>query len=126
MNRSLWAGFMLSVGPDRLLFGGDSATGDHWAAIRARLGAPGVALLPIGAYEPRWFMRAVHMDPAEAVQAHRDLGAGHSIGMHFGTFRLTDEAVDAPVLALAEAMGADQSSFTVLGCGETVVRALQP
>ncbi len=122
-NRSLWAGFMLSAGPRRLLFAGDSGAGPHWAEIQARLGAPGVALLPIGAYEPRWFMAAVHMNPADAVQAHRDLGAGHSIGMHFGTFRLTDEAVEAPVAALAEALDGDQT-FSVLGCGETTVRAL--
>jgi L-ascorbate metabolism protein UlaG (beta-lactamase superfamily) len=123
-NRSLWAGFMLSLGPCRLLFAGDSGAGPHWAAIQARLGAPGVALLPIGAYEPRWFMAPVHMNPADAVQAHRDLGAGHSIGMHFGTFQLTDEAVDAPVAALAEALGEDRADFSVLGCGETTVQAL--
>jgi L-ascorbate metabolism protein UlaG (beta-lactamase superfamily) len=123
-NRSLWAGFMLSVGPRRLLFAGDSGAGSHWADIRARLGAPGVALLPIGAYEPRWFMAPVHMNPADAVQAHWDLGAGHSIGMHFGTFQLTDEAVEAPVATLADALGDDHTAFSVLGCGETVVRAL--
>jgi L-ascorbate metabolism protein UlaG (beta-lactamase superfamily) len=123
-NRSLWAGFMLSIGPRRLLFAGDSGAGSHWADIRARLGAPGVALLPIGAYEPRWFMQAVHMNPADAVQAHRDLGAGHSIGMHFGTFHLTDEAVDAPAAALANALGPGHAAFSILGCGETEVWAL--
>ena len=59
-----------------------------------------LALLPIGAYEPRWFMKDIHMNPAEAVQAHLDLGAARSIGMHFGTFRLTPEGIDEPPRAL--------------------------
>jgi len=75
----------------RILFAGDSGMGPHWQDIRTRLDAPDVALLPIGAYEPRWFMAAVHMNPAEAVQAHIALGARRSVGMHFGTFKLTDE-----------------------------------
>ena len=92
--------------------------------IQDRLGAPDVALLPIGAYEPRWFMAAAHMNPEEAVQAHRDLGAGHSIGMHFGTFQLTDEAIDAPLDALAVAKAAAEltdAHFSTLGFGETRV-----
>ena len=103
LNRSLWAGFMLQLDAGMLLFAGDSGDGPHWAAIRSQLGAPGVALLPIGAYAPRWMMAPVHMDPAEAVAAHLALGARRSIGMHFGTFQLTDEAIDAPVLGLGEA-----------------------
>ena len=68
-----------------------------------RLGPIDLALLPIGAYEPRWFMQAVHMNPAEAVQAHLDLEASESIGMHFGTFQLTTEGIDEPLRALDEA-----------------------
>ena len=121
-DRTLWAGFMIEHEGGRLLFAGDSGAGPHWAEIRARLGAPGVALLPIGAYEPRWFMAPVHMDPAEAVQAHSALGAHRSVGMHFGTFQLTDEAIDAPVSALEgarAAAGLDAAAFTVHGFGET-------
>jgi L-ascorbate metabolism protein UlaG (beta-lactamase superfamily) len=126
-NRTLWGGFMVSVGQGMLLFAGDSGAGPHWADIRVRLGAPDVALLPIGAYEPRWFMSSVHMDPAEAVQAHGALGARRSLGMHFGTFQLTDEAIDAPLEALDEArqaagIGAD--TFGTLGFGETGVYRL--
>jgi Beta-lactamase superfamily domain len=62
-----------------------------------------LALLPIGAYEPRWFTKAVHMNPAEAVQAHLDLEASQTIGMHFGTFQLTTEGIDDPVCALTDA-----------------------
>ncbi len=121
-NRALWGGFMLTTAAGRVLFAGDSAAGPHWRAIRDRLGAPGVALLPIGAYEPRWFMAAEHMNPDEAVEAHRDLGARQSVGMHFGTFKLTDEAIDAPLLALEAAKvrgGISAASFVTLGFGET-------
>ena len=119
-NRTLWAGFMLDVPEGRLLFAGDSGAGPHWTAIRDRLGSPGVALLPIGAYLPREIMQAVHMDPAEAVQARADLGARHAIGMHFGTFQLTDEAIDAPLHALRDARAElPQQAFDVLGFGET-------
>ncbi|WP_428484525.1 MBL fold metallo-hydrolase [Rhodopila sp.] len=121
-NRTLWGGFMIKTTGGQILFAGDSGAGLHWQDIRSRLGPPDVALLPIGAYEPRWFMAAVHMDPAEAVQAHLALAARHSIGMHFGTFQLTDEAIDAPLEALAEARRAASLSpdtFTTLGFGET-------
>ena len=123
-NRALWAGFMMRADASQILFAGNSATGSHWQDIRSRLGAPGVALLPIGAYEPRWFMAAAHMNPAEAVQAHLDLGARRSVGMHFGTFHLTDEAIDAPLVALAEARalaGLQEEQFGVQGFGETRV-----
>jgi len=81
-NQSLWGGFMLGAGGGQVLFAGDSGAGPHWREVRVRLGAPDVALLPIGAYEPRWFMAPVHMNPDEAVQAHLHLGARRSVGMH--------------------------------------------
>ena len=115
---------MLRIAEHQLLFAGDSGAGPHWAKIRQRLGAPGVALLPIGAYEPRWFMAPVHMDPAEAVDAHITLGARQSVGMHFGTFQLTDEAIDAPEQALAAALqsrGIPDHAFVTQGFGETRV-----
>jgi L-ascorbate metabolism protein UlaG (beta-lactamase superfamily) len=110
-----------------LLFAGDSGAGPHWAAICDRLGPPAVALLPIGAYLPRSIMQAVHMDPAEAVQARAELGARRAVGMHFGTFQLTDEAIDAPVQALQQACtaaGLQPEHFDVLGFGETRVMPL--
>ncbi len=82
-----------------------------------------LALLPIGAYEPRWFMRAVHMNPEEAVQAHIGLGAPETIGMHFGTFQLTAEGIDDPIRALEEARrgnGIPASRFRVLDFGESI------
>src|SRR5207344_3150107 len=94
-NRALWGGFMVAAGGSRVFFAGDTAyAAGVFTAIRQRLGRVNLALLPIGAYEPRWFMRAVHMNPAEAVQAHLDLAADESIAMHFGTFQLTTEGID--------------------------------
>jgi L-ascorbate metabolism protein UlaG (beta-lactamase superfamily) len=128
-NRALWGGFMLAHAAGQILFAGDSGAGPHWTDIAERLGAPDVALLPIGAYEPRWFMAPVHMNPAEAVQAHFDLGATQSVGMHFGTFQLTDEAIDAPLAALEAARstaGLDPDAFTTHGFGETRSYTLAP
>jgi L-ascorbate metabolism protein UlaG (beta-lactamase superfamily) len=104
-NRALWGSFVIGVGNRQIFFAGDTGYGPHFTHIRERAGAPDLALLPIGAYEPRWFMKDIHMNPAEAVRAHLDLGAARSVGMHFGTFQLTPEAIDEPVIALAKALG---------------------
>ena len=85
-----------------------------------------MALLPIGAYEPRWFMETQHMDPADAVEAHVVLGAKQSLAMHWGTFQLTDEAIEAPLrgLDLAKAAaGLRPEAFLAPVPGETVLRA---
>jgi L-ascorbate metabolism protein UlaG (beta-lactamase superfamily) len=103
-NRALWGGFLLEADGRRLFFAGDTGYGPHFREIAARLGPIDLALLPIGAYEPRWFMKDIHMNPAEAVQAHLDLAARQSIGMHYGTFQLTPEAIDAPVRELVKAL----------------------
>jgi N-acyl-phosphatidylethanolamine-hydrolysing phospholipase D len=82
-----------------------------------------LALLPIGAYEPRWFMRDQHMDPEEAVRAHLDLGARLSVGTHYGCFQLTDEGIDEPVRELAAARhrhGVSADEFLALETGETL------
>ena len=103
-NRALWGGFGLAAAGLQIYFAGDSGYGPHFARVRERLGPIDVALLPIGAYAPRWFMQAQHMAPEEAVQAHRDLQAQRSLGIHFGTFQLTDEAIDDPPNALRAAL----------------------
>jgi L-ascorbate metabolism protein UlaG (beta-lactamase superfamily) len=119
-NRALWGGFVVEVAGRRIFFAGDSGYAPHFADVPRRLGDIDLALLPIGAYEPRWFMKDVHMNPDEAVRAHLDLGARRSIGMHFGTFHLTAEAIDQPLADLdaarrAHAVSSDQ--FTTLGFG---------
>jgi L-ascorbate metabolism protein UlaG (beta-lactamase superfamily) len=122
-NRALWGGFVLAVDGARILFAGDTAYAPFFHDIRQRLGPIDLALLPIGAYEPRWFMRPVHMNPAEAVQVHLDLEASESVGMHFGTFQLTTEGIDEPLRALDEARRASQimpSRFRTLAFGESL------
>ena len=122
-NRALWGGFMLKAGGARILFAGDTAYAPFFRDVRQRLGPIDLALLPIGAYEPRWFMQAVHMNPAEAVQAHLDLEASESIGMHFGTFPMTAEGIDEPLRALEEACRARSVPllrFRALRFGESV------
>ena len=128
-NRALWGGFVLTPGGARIFFAGDSAYAPFFRDVGRRLGPIDLALLPIGAYEPRWFMQAVHMNPAEAVQAHLDLEAAESIGMHFGTFQLTTEGIDEPVRALGEACRALQipvTRFRTLGFGESMRCAAAP
>lgn len=125
--RTLWSGFWLRTPPGSLYFAGDSGWGPHFAVIRSRLGSPAVSLLPIGAYEPRWFMQSVHMNPAEAVDAHLALGSRQSIAMHFGCFRLTDEGIDAPARDLATALqtrGLAPEVFAVPATGGTSRLAL--
>ena len=121
-NRALWGGFAVNARTVSIYFAGDTAYADFFRDIRGRLGRIDLALLPIGAYEPRWFMQAVHMNPAEAVQAHLDLEAARSIAMHFGTFQLTTEAIDEPLRALDEAChtrNVPRSRFRVLDFGES-------
>ena len=123
-NRTLWGGFWLQAGAAlSVCFAGDTGYGPHFELIRERMGSPDLALLPIGAYEPRWFMREQHMNADEAVQTHEVLRARRSIGMHFGTFRLTDEGIDQPAEALAaslRAQGVDPADFRVPRFGETI------
>jgi L-ascorbate metabolism protein UlaG (beta-lactamase superfamily) len=97
-NARLWASFLLRTGDRSVYFGGDSGYFDGYADIGAGHGPFDAALLPIGAYEPRWFMRPAHMNPAEAVRAYLGLGGtGTFVGIHWGTFRLTDESpLDPP------------------------------
>ena len=116
LNKTLWCGYMIES-PDRLVyFAGDTGFGNHFAQIREMYGSPHLALLPIGAYEPRWFMSAVHMGPDEAVKAHDILGAKTSIAIHHGTFQLTDEGVDTPARQLLACAHGD--SFLVLKNGQ--------
>jgi L-ascorbate metabolism protein UlaG (beta-lactamase superfamily) len=121
-DRTLWCGFVVRVDGVTIYFAGDSGYGPHFAEIGARCPGIDVALVPIGAYEPRWFMAPVHMNPDEAVRAHRDIRARAGIGMHFGTFQLTDEGIDEPVSALDAAKTAHGvDGFRVLDFGESVI-----
>ena len=123
-NRTLWCGFVVEVDGLTIYFAGDTGYATHFAEAGGRWPRIDLALLPIGAYEPRWFMIYAHMNPEEAVRAHLDLHARASVGMHFGTFQLTDEAIDEPLRALERARaerGLTADAFRVLGFGETAI-----
>lgn len=123
-NKALWGGFRVEAGGRSAFFPGDTGYGPHFQMIRERLGPVDLATLPIGAYEPRWFMATMHMNPADAVRAHLDLGARASAAMHWGTFRLTDEAIEDPLRALEaerNAVGLDPGIFRILAHGESWV-----
>jgi L-ascorbate metabolism protein UlaG (beta-lactamase superfamily) len=122
-NMTLWCGYVIESRERLVYFAGDTAFGSHFAQIRERYGSPDLALLPIGAYEPRWFMSPVHMAPDEAVRAHEILAARTSIAIHHGTFQLGDEGIDAPKRRLIACAQRDPSlvrSFLVLNNGQFV------
>lgn len=96
-NKSLWGGYVIKSSKFNVYFGGDSGYGPYFKETGEKLGPFDLSLIPIGAYEPRWFMKEQHMNPEEAVQAHLDLKSRFSLGCHFGTFQLTDEGIDDPV-----------------------------
>jgi L-ascorbate metabolism protein UlaG (beta-lactamase superfamily) len=115
-NMMLWCGYMIECQGRLVYFAGDTAFGGHFSQIRERFGPPHVALLPIGAYEPRWVMAPVHMAPDEAVRAHEILGAKTSIAIHHGTFQLADDGIDTPKKMLLAC--AQRDSFLVLDNGQ--------
>jgi len=122
-NMSLWASFVVEAPGGRIYLVADSSYGDgrNFRAARERYGPFKLAVLPIGAFEPRWLMADQHMNPAESVRAFVDCGAELALGHHYGTFQLTDEAIDAPLVALANALkraGIPPERFRALRPGE--------
>lgn len=123
-NKALWASFVIETPAGMLYAVGDSGYGDggHFRNVRKMFGPLRAAILPIGAYEPREFMRDVHMNPFDAVKALMDCDADVALAHHFGTFQLTDEAIDAPVNDLERALneaGLPRSKFVALKPGQT-------
>lgn len=113
---TLWGSFFIQSPNFKSYFGGDSGYASHFANIRLRLGAPDLSLLPIGAYAPQYFMKVNHLTPEEAVQSHKDLNSALSIGMHFGTFPLTDEKIEEPTERLKKT---GVETFITLDQGES-------
>ena len=128
---TLWGGFAVFASDCHLFYAGDTGYSRDFSDLREHVahrqlldegGGFDIALLPIGAYEPRWFMANQHVNAAEAVKIHRDLGAKQSLGVHWGTFELTDEPLDEPPRSLAHearAAGLAEDEFFVLAVGET-------
>lgn len=124
-NKALWGAFVVETRGGVLYFAGDTGYGDGstFREVRERFGAPRLSLLPIGAYEPRWFMKEQHMNPDDAVLAHIDLESQTSIAIHHGTIQLTNEAIDAPAAELGRAVheaGLPEDSFIAPDVGETI------
>ena len=122
-NKTLWGGWAMEGGGLKVIHTGDLGFSKDARDIGERLGPFDLALIPIGAYAPRWFMKNYHVDVTEAVQVREDLRAARAIGMHWGTFdRLTDEPMDEPPAELArrrEAAGLAPEQFDVMKVGET-------
>lgn len=127
-NATLWAGWVIGLGTRRVFFAGDTALHPEFPDIASRLGPFDLAVLPIGAYEPRWFMKAVHMNPEDAVAAYSGIAGvpGNDscvfIPSHWGTFRLTDEPLDEPPKRLQKAWteaALPKQCLYVLSPGET-------
>jgi N-acyl-phosphatidylethanolamine-hydrolysing phospholipase D len=128
-NRTLWCGFALEVAGRRVFFTGDTAYHPEFGEVGARCGPFDFVMIPIGAYEPRWFMQRVHVNPEEGVKIYEDLSAAHPgapwplmLAIHWGTFRLTTEAMDEPprrIAALWREAELDADRLWVARFGET-------
>jgi L-ascorbate metabolism protein UlaG (beta-lactamase superfamily) len=126
-DQTLWSGWVIEHPSQRIFFAGDTGYSKDFADIGRRFGAFDLAALPIGGYEPRWFMAPYHVTPAEAVRIMQDLNARSALGVHWGTFELTDEPLDEPPVVLArelESARIPPERFFVLKHGET--RRLTP
>ena len=122
-SHALWASFVVQAGGKKIYCVGDSGfgTGATFERVRGRHPGLTLALLPIGAYEPRWFMRTSHMNPDESVQALQLCGAAQAFGHHWGTFHLTNEGVEQPAIDLTAALakhGIAPERFPALRPGE--------
>lgn len=122
-NKTLWGGWVIEGAGKSVYFAGDTGYSRHFAEIGARFGGFDLALIPIGAYEPRWFMKDQHVNPDEAARIHIDVRSRLSVGVHWGSFELTDEALDKPRTDLATARqkyGIGDEQFIVLDIGQTL------
>ncbi|HEX5483152.1 MAG TPA: MBL fold metallo-hydrolase [Terriglobia bacterium] len=120
-NNALWCGYVLETPGGRIYFAGDTGYGPHLAEIASKFAPLRLALLPIGAYKPAWFMAPVHISPQEAVRAHQELESSTSVGIHFGAFALADDGEQDPVTDLERALdeaGIPKSRFWALEAGE--------
>ena len=121
-NQTLWCGLIAEIAGRKLFFAGDTGYSKDFSEIGECLGPIDLSLIPIGAYQPRWFMQAMHIEPQESVQIHLDLRSQQSVAMHWGTFQLTEEPPDQPPQKLAQAL-AEKSvpaeKFWVFQHGET-------
>ena len=122
-NKALWGSFILKTPSDNIYFAGDTGYGDgsHFREAQKEFKNFKLALLPIGAFKPEWFMQHSHMNPNEAVQAMLDLEAKHSIAIHFNTFPLADDAYDEPIENLKKSLSKHKNlDFKILNPGDKI------
>jgi L-ascorbate metabolism protein UlaG (beta-lactamase superfamily) len=115
---TLWTGYVFTGAAGKTYFAGDTGYGPHFSEVGQRLGPFRLAVLPIGAYRPEWFMAPIHVSPAQAVQAAKDLRAHVAVPMHYGTFELSDEGETEPVDELRRATAGNPEAWKVLDFGE--------
>ena len=123
-NKSLWCGYVIETRLGNIYFVGDSGYNPDFKRIGEKFNPIQLALIPIGAYNPRWFMRSMHLDPGEAVQVHLDVHSQFSVGMHWGTFKLTDEPLAEPPMLLRhelEQRDISPAGFQVMNFGQTLL-----
>lgn len=123
-DKTLWCGWVIESPLGNIYFAGDTGYSPAFREIGERFGSMVVAMIPIGAYKPRWFMSPVHVDPPQAVRIHQDVRSQNSLAMHWGTFNLTDERLAEPPVYLAKALddaGIGAEQFRVLRFGEMVL-----
>ena len=121
-NETLWANYVIQHEQFRFLFIGDTGYSDDYAALGEKYGGFELAAIPIGAYAPRWFMKQAHINPEEAVKIFHDVNARQAVGIHWGVFPLTNEAMDEPPRRLANAcaaQGIGEKQFTAWQHGES-------
>ena len=126
-NKTLWSGWVLATPVGSIFFAGDTGYSPDFKKIGQRLGPMRLSLIPIGGYMPRWFMKPMHLNPLEAVLVHQDVQSQQSIGMHWGTFNLTEEPLAEPPLFLEKVLNGKNialDKFIILKFGET--RILRP
>jgi L-ascorbate metabolism protein UlaG (beta-lactamase superfamily) len=118
-DKTLWAGFVIKAPAGNVYYAGDTGYNDFFKLIGEKYAPIKTALIPIGAYKPRWFMSPVHIDPAQAIQVHQEVGAELSIGMHFGTFPLADDGQMDPINDFNEVVG--DENFILVKEGDHIV-----
>jgi L-ascorbate metabolism protein UlaG (beta-lactamase superfamily) len=122
VNSTLWGSFVIEAAAGNIYFAGDTGYASHFRLIKDHFKSFRLALLPIGAYEPRWFMQDFHTNPNEAVVAHKELNAKYSMAIHYGTFKLSDEDYLQPAADLRQALlqhKVDFANFRLIDEGQS-------